>query len=102
MPLVGGVVVVVVGDVLVEVVTNPDRAKQVTLTISNTKLINENNNMIGIDTSSSLISMLVMITSLVLGNRIECAWTIVTIEVCIVYMVTIINDTTLNSGGINS
>ena len=52
----GGGNVVVVVFVVVVVVTNPDRAKQVTLTISKPKLMSENNNMIGIDTSSSAVA----------------------------------------------
>ena len=73
-------------------VTNPDRAKHVTFKRSNSKFRKEKTNMMGTDTFSSPLRLLVLL--------LLC--TMVVTENCMVATVTAINVMTLSVGGRNS
>ncbi len=79
------------GEILVVVVneTNPDRAKHVTFKRSNSKFKKEKTNMMGTDTFSSDVVVIVVCTMVVM-------------EDCMVATVTAINVMTLSVGGRNS
>ena len=74
-------------------VTNPDRAKHVTFKRSNSKFRKENTNMMGTDTFSSPLRLLVLLLLLC---------TMEVTEDCMVATVTAINVMTLSVGGRNS